>query len=214
MCNFFLKKSKNIMAGLVFVSVIIYFCAVAGSSMVRGFTTKGAGDALGAADWNALRNDFLAVDGDMITNNSMLGDLDMGGSSRITDVGDPSPLSGTDGASRQWVLAQIAAVTGGAGGSKIVCGSTPTGQWVSYTSGAISVTVDTRSSTLGPNFSATPLYLTSLGGTSNIFRASNAVTVVSPNNTGFIAVIDTGGVFTPAFANTNNWVISWCGVGL
>lgn len=84
-------------------------------------------------------------------------------------------------------------------------GSTTAGStnWEQYSSNAISVAVDTSSC----GFSATPVYVTSLGGGSASFVTTGSSEVYDETASGFTIYIYT--TTTPAEANTKGWHINW-----
>ena len=97
-------------------------------------------------------------------------------------------------------------------------GSTPVGStaWQQYPDGeGIFVDVNTSSA----QFTTTPIYITSLGGTSAHWHTTGATSIYLPTPTGFRVYVRwaNGGSLTPAFANQNGWHINWiaapkCGV--
>jgi hypothetical protein len=94
---------------------------------------------------------------------------------------------------------------------RIGLGRTPSGStpWQVYSANGIFVNVDTSNM----SFTKTPLYVTSLGGTSNHWAAVGASSIYVPSPTGFTVYVRwaTDGPLTPATANANGWFIQWVG---
>jgi ribosomal protein L21E len=98
----------------------------------------------------------------------------------------------------------------------IARGSTPVGNtaWQQYSDGeSIFVDVDTSSA----KFTATPMYITSLGGIGYHWATTGATSIYVPTPTGFrvyvrFARAEWAGSLTPAFANQNKWHINWIAV--
>jgi hypothetical protein len=93
----------------------------------------------------------------------------------------------------------------------IARGSTPSGNtvWQQFNDG-IFVDVDTSSA----GFTTTPIYITSLGGTSHHWSTTGATSIYIPTPKGFRVYLreSTGGSLTPAFANQKEWHINWIAV--
>ena len=90
-------------------------------------------------------------------------------------------------------------------------GSTTSGatNWKQYTSNSLYLDVDTSSA----GFTETPIYITSLGGSSNHCLTTGATSIYRATPTGFrVYVFYEGGVVTPAKANTWKWHIQWIGI--
>jgi len=95
----------------------------------------------------------------------------------------------------------------------IAKGSTPIGNtaWQQYADGeSIFVDVDTSSA----GFTTTPIYITSLGGTSGHWGTTGATSIYYPTPTGFRVYVrfSTGDQLTPAGANGIGWHINWIAV--
>jgi hypothetical protein len=99
----------------------------------------------------------------------------------------------------------------------IARGSTPVGNtaWQQYQDGeTIFVEVDTSSA----KFTATPIYITSLGGIGYHWATTGATSIYVPTPTGFRVYVrfaraaEWPGALTPAFANQNKWHINWIAV--
>lgn len=71
-------------------------------------------NSIGIQDWNWIRDDFLAKDGDSIVNNSMTGDLNMGGHRIINAT--TSSASPNDAATVQFVNNAISSAASAGGG--------------------------------------------------------------------------------------------------
>jgi hypothetical protein len=89
-------------------------------------------------------------------------------------------------------------------------GSTPVGNtaWQQYPGGeGVFVDVDTSSA----GFTSTPIYITSLGGSSGHWWTTGATSIYTPTSTGFRVYVRwaTGGSLTPAMANQLEWHINW-----
>ena len=98
-------------------------------------------------------------------------------------------------------------------------GSTPVGNtaWRQYFSatdvfGGEGVFVDVDTSSAG--FTNTPIYITSLGGTTHHWATTGATSIYHPTPTGFRVYIrfPNGGSLTPAVANQMGWHINWIAV--
>lgn len=95
---------------------------------------------------------------------------------------------------------------------QIAYGSTPPGNtnWVQYGVGGIYVDIDTSSA----NFSTTPLYFTSVGGTTRQWDLVGITAIYSQTNKGFrvYARKFNGGAVDPSSANQDGWHINWFGI--
>jgi hypothetical protein len=97
--------------------------------------------------------------------------------------------------------------------SLIARGSTPVGNtaWQQYPTGeGVFVDVDTSSA----GFKTTPIYITSIGGTSSHWATTGATSIYAPTPTGFRVYVrwSSGGALTPAIANQYEWHINWIAV--
>jgi hypothetical protein len=103
--------------------------------------------------------------------------------------------------------------------SLIARGSTPVGNtaWQQYFDpGAglfeqgVFVDVDTSSG----GFTTTPIYITSIGGSSSHWGTTGATSIYTPTPTGFRVYVrfSTGQPITPALANQLGWHINWIAV--
>jgi hypothetical protein len=95
----------------------------------------------------------------------------------------------------------------------IARGSTPVGNtaWQQYPGGeGVFVDVDTSSA----GFTSTPIYVTSIGGTSSHWWTTGATSIYFPTPTGFRVYVRwaTGGSLTPELANQLGWHINWIAV--
>lgn len=94
----------------------------------------------------------------------------------------------------------------------IACGNTPQGStaWQAYGTNGIFVDVNTAAG----KFSATPLYLTSIGGNSSHWATTGGTSIYTATATGFRIYIrwSDGSPLTPAQANGNGWYINWIGI--
>jgi hypothetical protein len=74
----------------------------------------------------------------------------------------------------------------------------------------IYVDVDTS----GSGFTATPKYITSLGGRSSHWSTTGATSIYRPTPTSFRVYVrrSSGGNLTPAYANSRRWHINWFGI--
>lgn len=111
---------------------------------------------------------------------------------------------------------QAAASGGGArdtAGNPIgVCaGRTTSGatSWVAYS--GTSIYVDINTSACG--FTATPIYFTTLTGTSNHFTATGMTSLYSATATGFRVYVSQPAGITPTTANNYSWAVNWVGMG-
>ena len=95
---------------------------------------------------------------------------------------------------------------------RIASGNTAPGAtaWQVYTANGIFVDVNTAAG----KFSATPVYITSLGGVNGNWATTGATSIYSPTATGFRVYIkwSDSSPLTPAQANTNGWYINWIGI--
>jgi len=93
--------------------------------------------------------------------------------------------------------------------TRIASGRTTPGStaWQAYGANGIYVDVDTSAAKLAGN----PVYLTSIGGTSNQWSTTGATSVYQSNATGFRIYVryDGGSPVTPADANGFQWHINW-----
>ena len=96
-------------------------------------------------------------------------------------------------------------------GFRIASGRTAPGatNWQVYNANGISVNVDTSAA----GFTKTPMYLTSLGGSSNHWAVVGASSIYVPTPTGFTVYVRyaTDGPLAPATANALQWFIQWVG---
>lgn len=96
---------------------------------------------------------------------------------------------------------------------KIGSGSTPSGStnWQQYPGGA-GVFVDVDTSAAG--FKTTPVYLTSIGGSTSHWATTGATSIYFPKPTGFRIYVrwNDGAPLTPATANSYGWHINWMGI--
>jgi hypothetical protein len=98
---------------------------------------------------------------------------------------------------------------------RIASGGTPPGatNWQQYSppqNTGVYVDVDTSAG----RFSATPVYITSIGGTSSHWDTTGATSIYSPTATGFRVYVRwaDGRPLTPAEANNYQWHINWIGM--
>lgn len=100
----------------------------------------------------------------------------------------------------------------GGGGFRIAAGETPQNNtdWKVYSSKGIYVDVDTS----GAGFTQTPLYLASLGGTSQHWAAVGVSSIYSPTSKKFRVYIRwaDGNNLTPQQAKNMKWHVQWLGV--
>jgi len=91
----------------------------------------------------------------------------------------------------------------------VVASATPVGNtdWQQYPDGE-AVFVDVANIR---QFRNTPIYITSLGGTSAHWQTTGATSIYNPTPTGFRVYVRwaNGGPLTPAIANQNGWHINW-----
>ncbi|HEY0405287.1 MAG TPA: hypothetical protein VGC89_06150 [Pyrinomonadaceae bacterium] len=93
--------------------------------------------------------------------------------------------------------------------TRIASGRTTPGStaWVVYGPSGIYVDVNTSSAHLN----GVPVYVTSIGGTSNQWSTTGATSIYSATATGFRVYVRyaDGGPLTPAVANGFQWHINW-----
>jgi hypothetical protein len=103
---------------------------------------------------------------------------------------------------------------------QVTRGSTPPGNtaWQQHSSepdtafGGQGIFVDIDTSSAG--FTTTPIYITSIGGTSHHWATTGATSIYTPTPTGFRVYVrfPDGGSLTPAIANQYGWHINWIAV--
>ncbi len=96
---------------------------------------------------------------------------------------------------------------------RIASGSTPPGAtaWQQYPGGAgVFVDIDTSAA----RFSTTPVYITSIEGTSSHWATTGATSIYFATPTGFRVSVRwvNGNPLTPAQANGFQWHINWIGM--
>jgi hypothetical protein len=95
---------------------------------------------------------------------------------------------------------------------KTVAGQSDPGVgWQDYAAGAgLFIDVDTRAA----GFTATPIYITCLGGTSGHWELTGGGAVYTPTPTGFRIYIrrSAGTKLTPADATAAGWHVKWIGI--
>lgn len=100
----------------------------------------------------------------------------------------------------------------GGGGFRIAAGETPQDNtnWQVYSANGIYVDVDTSRA----GFTQTPLYLASLGGSSNHWAAVGVSSIYSPTSKKFRVYVRwaDGNALTPAQAKSMKWHVQWLGV--
>jgi len=76
----------------------------------------------------------------------------------------------------------------------------------------VGIFVDINTSAGG--FTTTPVYFTSIGGTTTHWAIAGATSIYLPTPTGFRVYIKwvDGSVLTPATANSYGWHINWMGI--
>ena len=96
----------------------------------------------------------------------------------------------------------------------MAAGSTTPGatDWKQYGSGGLYLDVDTSSA----GFTETPIYITSLGGTSDHFVTTGATSIYKETPTGFRVYVrlTSGAPITPEYANYRKWHVRWMGIEL
>jgi hypothetical protein len=103
---------------------------------------------------------------------------------------------------------------------QVVSGSTPPGNtaWYQHSNqpdavfGGQGIFVDVNTSSAG--FTTTPIYITSIGGTSHHWAITGATSIYNPTPTGFRVYVrfPNGDSLTPAIANQYGWHINWIAV--
>ena len=95
---------------------------------------------------------------------------------------------------------------------QIAAGSTVPGAtaWQIYDASGIYVDVDTSAA----RFTRVPVYVTSLGGNAHHWATVGGSSVYQPTAGGFRVYVRfaAGHVLTPAYANSNAWIVHWIGV--
>ncbi len=95
---------------------------------------------------------------------------------------------------------------------RICSGSTAPGAgWVNYSTNGIYIDINTS----GCNFSNTPRYITSMGGTSSHWMTTGATSIYSPTPTGFRVYVrgDNGYVVRTTQATNYGYHINWMAIG-
>ncbi len=91
---------------------------------------------------------------------------------------------------------------------KIACGQTSPDDWQQYHTGfGVYVQVKTHCG----KFPKTPLYFSSIGGSTNHWATTGASSIYHATSTGFTVYIrwDDGGLLSPADAKQYGWHINW-----
>jgi RHS repeat-associated protein len=124
----------------------------------------------------------------------------------LTSLGITPALANSYGWHLNWL-----ARTANATGTDVCAQQTTAGStnWQAYTSNDLYLDVDTSAC----GFAQTPLYLTSLGGTTNHWTAKGATSIYLPTPTGFRVYLNYPGI-TPALANAYSWHLKWQAVPL
>jgi hypothetical protein len=95
---------------------------------------------------------------------------------------------------------------------KIVSGKTAPSStnWQVYSPNGIYLDVNTAAA----QFSAVPVYVTSIGGTSSHWATTGATSIYQETTTGFRVYVkwSDGSPLTPAQANSWQWHINWIGM--
>jgi hypothetical protein len=102
-----------------------------------------------------------------------------------------------------------------AGTIRIGSGRSATCQWTQYSADGITMQVNTSAA----GFTGTPVYVTSIGGSSSHWSLSGTSAVYPPDNgdlrTGFRIylrwAVPAGAALTPATACANGWFVQWIG---
>jgi len=200
---------------LLFSLLIIYvflfspgFLNKAALALQGDYTNKVDGSAITATEWNYLDEDFLWKEGD-----TMGGDLNMGGNN-ITNVATPAATDLNHAATVGYVNSMGGASAKDKDGTplKVVCDSTPPGatSWQNDVPGVVYVDVNTTG-LAGANFTSTPYYLTSIGGSISMWDQYGG-NISFATATGFRLYIKMF-VGDRDYAISNGWYVSWCGVG-
>lgn len=87
----------------------------------------------------------------------------------------------------------------------------PTG-WQPYQGGTTGIFVDINTTSAG--FTSTPVYLTSISGTSSHWATTGATSIYMASPTGFRVYVrfDNSTAITPALAASYQWTINWVGI--
>ena len=95
------------------------------------------------------------------------------------------------------------------GSGQTTPGSTP---WVQYGASGLTVTIDTSQG----DFSATPIYTSSLGGDGGHWDMVGTSSIYNPAAKSFVIYIHSfdNRPLTPAAANASRWHVNWVGVQL
>ena len=95
--------------------------------------------------------------------------------------------------------------------SLMVSGRTVPGgtDWTAYPGNSVTVRVDLR----GAGFAGTPLYFTSLGGTSTHYSTTGATSIYKPGPDGFDIYLRAMNSVAERQAKGSNWHINWVAIG-
>jgi hypothetical protein len=100
------------------------------------------------------------------------------------------------------------------GNTRIGSGRTTPGNtnWQPYNVGTGGIYIDVDTSAAG--FSGIPVYVSSIGGTSNHWATTGGSAIYAATATGFRVYVRyaDGGAITPAIANQFSWHINWIGM--
>ena len=186
-----------------------------GSTALWTETRSGANAVpVDAGLFNVMLGSLTPIPSDVWSNDILYLGVQVGSDTEMTprEVVGAVPMAMTvpDGAIGMDQIADEA-VTSDKLDSHLCCGHTnPNGTgWVDYGDDGIYIDVNT----LACNFTATPMYFTSLAGDNNHWTTTGATSIYSPSASGFrVYVRGISGAISSAFANSKNWHIQWCGI--
>ena len=102
--------------------------------------------------------------------------------------------------------------------TKIAGGSTTTGatNWQPYLDSRFPNTIYVDVNTSGANFTNTPKYATSIGGTAylSLTTGGSAILLATPKGFRVYVRFSDGRTLTPALANQYQWHINWMSIGI
>ena len=150
----------------------------------------------------------IAGDERLLASASAPGDL-----SNADTVNGPLPPGRLVPLDNNIVMRTVAPTATGGTTVRIAAGqSQPGAGWQVYTGGGAGIYIDVNTSS--GKFTTTPVYVTSLGGTSTHWAVTGGSAVYSPTPTGFRIYIrfPDGAPITPAMATANGWHVKWVGI--
>ncbi len=146
-------------------------------------------------------------------NHTPIEKLEVQGSVKIVDgtQGNRKILTSDANGKGAWEVGPVQEASNGTY-KRICSGSTAPGSgWVNYSSNGIYIDINTS----GCNFTNTPRYITSMGGTSSHWMTTGATSIYMPTATGFRVYVrgDNGYVVRTTQATNYGYHINWMAIG-